>query len=527
MVDSGPPKDVHIIERHPLRCADHTLAASIGPKWRLGPMDHLVFPSVPIEVVFVYESPHANLASPLLSPCELLPVPKLQRALSRLLDYYPHLTGRLQFDPDSRAAEISQIGTGAELLVAHCELRLKDLTTMGHGNGRILMTSLPDCGNALTPPFDPTIEGVCHDPIFAVQRTGFSCGGVVLGIRLHHIVCDASGFFQLVRNLAEIYRNLAHSERPVLPSTPVIRSYLDDPNLMSDDERQEAIEFQPSILSLEESNDTESSTPGPKTEVSDGQSKITGRVTGRVLRFTGAQLKHLKELATEPEGRSWVSTFEALSAYLYQKVYRARVQLMKSHGVPASEIASCFSRGFWGSIDLRGPTRLNISERYFPNAVAPLILSQSSHELLTDGPLWQVATALHGVVRSFNPERLDKDLKWIAAQPDKGRIRVKFSFSGGNFTVSQWSNHEMYIGVDFDADEDGNAIPPTLVSPPLTEISRVDGLAMILSTEEQLSRNTKHEEPPSLPCSLDVNLTLMEHLWPILDADEQFRQYCC
>ncbi|KAJ5332816.1 hypothetical protein MYU51_009017 [Penicillium brevicompactum] len=526
MAENSRPEDVQIIERLPIHCADRTLEAGLGPNWPLGPFDHLVFPSVPIEVVLVYENPHANLASP-SSPHEILQLPKLQQALSRLLDYYPHLTGRLQFNPDSRAAEVSHIGTGAELLVAQCALQLKDLTTPDRANGRILVTSLPDCGNALTPPFDPTIEGICRDPIFAVQRTRFSCGGVALGIRLHHIVCDASGFFHLVKDLAEIYRNLTGSENPVLLSAPEIRSYLRHPNLMPDDEQQEAIEFEPSIFCLNESNDAEQSNPGPKTEVSDTPSKITGKVTGRVLRFTGSQLKHLKDLATDPEGASWVSTFEALSAYLYQQVYRARVHLMKSHGVPSSEIASCFSRGFWGSIDLRGPTRLNLPERYFPNAVAPLILSESSHELLADGPLSQVAGALHTVVRAFDPKKMDKEMKWVALQPDKSRIKVKFNFSGGNFTVSQWSKHDMYTGVDFDADENKSPVHPALISPPLTEISRVDGLALILSTEEQLSRHTKHEESPELPCSIDVNLTLMEHLWPILDADEEFRQYCC
>lgn len=46
----------------------------------------------------------------------------------------------------------------------------------------------------------------------------------------------------------------------------------------------------------------------------------------------------------------------------------------------------------------------------------------------------------------------------------------------------------MYLGVGFDADGHGQAIPPVLVSPPFSEVSQVDGLAMILSTEKEFSK---------------------------------------
>lgn len=69
-------------------------------------------------------------------------------------------------------------------------------------------------------------------------------------------------------------------------------------------------------------------------------------------------------------------------------------------------------------------------------------------------------------------------------QPDKSRIRVDYTFSGGNFTVSQWAAFSMYVGVDFNAGEDGKPVPPALVGQPYTEIARVDGLGMIQSIEE-------------------------------------------
>ncbi|KAI9923402.1 hypothetical protein MW887_009359 [Aspergillus wentii] len=105
---------------------------------------------------------------------------------------------------------------------------------------------------------------------------------------------------------------------------------------------------------------------------------ISRRVTRRVLRFSCHLLKYLKELATDPEEESWVSTFEALSANLYRYVYRAQARLLKSNGIIESEVASCFSRGFWVPNDLRGPADLNLSGQYFPNHIAPMILPESS-----------------------------------------------------------------------------------------------------------------------------------------------------
>lgn len=47
------------------------------------------------------------------------------------------------------------------------------------------MPNLPDSGNALLPPFDPTIEGVCRDPILAVKHTRFACGFALGSAALH------------------------------------------------------------------------------------------------------------------------------------------------------------------------------------------------------------------------------------------------------------------------------------------------------------------------------------------------------
>ncbi|KAK9235728.1 transferase family-domain-containing protein [Lipomyces kononenkoae] len=518
MVTSASLGQVQVTARYELRCANDAAVAPFESPFRLGPMDELVYPFVPIQVVFVYEN-----------NALFIPLERLQQALSHLLDKYPHLTGRLQFDPDKRTPEITRLGTGAEILVAQCSVRLDDLASSGCASGRFLMPNLPGSGSDLLPPFDRTIEGICRDPIFAVQHTRFACGSVALGMRLHHIVCDAHGFFQLVRDLAEIYRALRCSSRPNLARPPEIRSYLQGgPDAMSPEEQEEALSFQPSVYYVENCREIKVNAPAPHAELPAGPP-----VVGRVLRFSGCDLNALKDVAKDPSGHGWVSTFESLCAFLYQRVYRARLELLNSQGVPTIAAAAQLSRGFWAAIDVRSPSltpsRLNLPARYFPNAVyCPY--TYAAHDLLAESPLGQVAKFVHDLIRSVGRQQLQQTTKWVAAQPDKSRIKLDYTFSNGSFTVSQWSKFDMYVGVDFDVDEQGGAIPPALVTPPFTEISTIDGLAMILSTEEQFYGATEQRGSPSsieIPCAIDVNLTLSEPLWPILDRDEQFRKFCC
>jgi hypothetical protein len=109
---------VQAIARHVLQANE---AIALESPFKLGPMDHLVFLFVSIEAVFVYRRPSADFHD------ELIPLERLHQALSRLLDYYPHLSGRLQFHPVDRTPEITRMGTGAELLEAQCSIQLDEI----------------------------------------------------------------------------------------------------------------------------------------------------------------------------------------------------------------------------------------------------------------------------------------------------------------------------------------------------------------------------------------------------------------
>lgn len=546
---------VTVLARYPLQCADDTSLRRIESPMHLGPFDQVVPPFVPIAVVFVYR-PEATPSSPSPSPSppnsgsELIPIERLHRALARLLDYYPHLTGRVAFNPQDQTPEIDRLGSGAELVSAQCDAPLEAFHAAAAAPSddddddgaapRLLVLNLPGAGgNALLAPFDPSMEGVCRDPILTVQHTRFACGGVALGVRLLHMVCDADGFFQFVRDLAELYRALraadaAGTGAPVqLRRPPHIQSYLTDLcERMRPEEREAALAFKPSVFELDEAtppapaaSEAPSAEPPLQTAAAPAPAPP---ITGRVLRFAARELEALKAEANASASggaQQQLSTFDALSAHLWQCVYRARLRLCESRGMSASAAALHVSRDFLTSVNWRGPSRLDLPARYFPNCIFCPFFSLPA-DRLADAPLASVAAAVHDAVRSLSRQEALQSLHWIAAQPNKRRVRLGFRFEAGSFLVSQWCKFDMYRGAEFDS-------LPTLVSPPFTPISLVDGLAYFVATEDQLRQSTADDsteegQNPSAGAttgSIDVNLSLSEPLWAILDRDERFRQY--
>jgi hypothetical protein len=123
----------------------------------------------------------------------------------------------------------------------------------------------------------------------------------------------------------------------------------------------------------------------------------------------------------------------------------AQVQAIARHVLQANKAAALESPFKLGPASIDARARLNLPERYFPNAVyCPY--TYTAHELLADGPLWQVAKSLHELIRSVEPRQMEMTNRWVAAQPDKSRISLDYSFANGSFTVSQWAKFGMYLG---------------------------------------------------------------------------------
>ncbi|KAH7025500.1 transferase [Macrophomina phaseolina] len=467
---------------HTVRSANHASLSQPGPSNSLGPLDQLVFPTVPVAVVFVYRAPDRG--------SEIIPLDRLKSATSVLLDYYPHAAGRLHVRDRNGVREISRLNTGVNIYEARC---VSPLSSTPSASGRIQLSDLPDGGNALLAPFEPSFEAICRDPILTIQHTRFACGSVALGVRALHTVFDADGFFRLMRDLAEVYRTGTLAKPPHI--RPYLAELLED---MTEEDRHAALQFNPPLHSARAEDIIRDLATNPSTDA-----PPPPPATGRVLRFSSSALSALKAQATEPEGNSWVSTFDALSAHLWQRIYRARTRLLLQEGRSPLGL----SRDFLTSVNYRA--RLGVPPTSPFNCIMTPYTSLS-HEALTTAPLRRIATTIHRLTRSVTPQEAEKTARWIAAQPDVRRITWGFDARSGSTMISAWNKFDMYASTAFDA------LPPALVAPPFTPISLVDGLGYLMPTGGEDGGGDQ----------LDLYLALSAPVWDILETDPEWRRFC-
>ncbi|KAJ7209383.1 transferase [Mycena haematopus] len=478
---------VTVVSQHTIRGANEASWTALDDPFRLGPFDHLVPPFIPITAVFVYKNPLATTLG-----AELIPVDRFQRALSLLLENYPQLTGRLQFNPSDGTPEITRLGTGAAFLVAKCSERFAAFSSEGR-RVHVRVEELPGAGNALIPPFGPSPEGLCHESFFTIQHTRFACGSVALGVRVHHVVCDADGFLQLVRDLAELYRGLQGSitDAPSLVHRPNIRSHLWQLSggNMTAEEKQAALEYKPLLHRIESVDNkvADAAAEAPSVSVS--------------LLPECRELEKLKAQAANPHGSptDFISTFDALAAHLYQRIYRARLQLHRKD----PSLGELSPPDFLTPVNVR--SLLGLPVRYFPNSLCT-VYTTLPPDVLVSSPLWEIAKAVHELTRIApvaSKEEAECLLRWIAAQSDKRQIKSGFRYGSGSLTLSQWNKFDMYTTTVFDG-------PPVFVGLPFTAVTLLDGLGFLLPTEEQAGGNAG---------AIDVNLSLTEPVWEIFDRD--------
>ncbi|EEY70596.1 uncharacterized protein PITG_06041 [Phytophthora infestans T30-4] len=94
---------VNLVKEYLLLCSDKSLIETLESPVLLGPLDNIAQNFTPVSVVFVYLRKETLTGN-------LIPIERLRRALERLLDYYPHLTGRVVMDDKDNAPRIEQLG---------------------------------------------------------------------------------------------------------------------------------------------------------------------------------------------------------------------------------------------------------------------------------------------------------------------------------------------------------------------------------------------------------------------------------
>ena len=417
------------------------------------------------------------------------------------MNYYPQLTGRLHIDPENGTRTIDRLETGATLLEATCKAQLSCFRDAR--SGELSIASLPGSGVALLAPWNPAAGAVQQDPLLTIQHTRFACGAVAIGVRLARVMSDAGGFIQLYRDLAEIYRSIEKKGTCIgtLKQPPHILPFMAEEVAkicLGGGEKGTSC-VPPSGYSVEpalsetpmsQSSSTEAATPLAST------SSIPS-IIGRELRFSSSELSALKRKAQAPDGASWVSTFSALSAHIWQRSQIARGAPNISH---TRDPTRSQPPTFFTSVDFS--SKMDLGPKHFPAAVVTPCLQLPESELI-NAPLWRVAKAIHDMTHSISPTYVRHLSEWIISQPRKQLIRQRIPFGSNSLITTAWTRCSLYEGTNLDTS-------PVIAGVPFTPTNLVDGLSFFLRPKED------NED-------IIVLLALAETVWEKLDQDKEFR----
>jgi len=352
----------------------------------------------------------------------------MKASLQKLLEYYPTMTGKLIFRP-SGGVDIQCSNEGALMIEASADGALSEIN--------ILENQIP---LSIYTPMDlstPTTEPVCK-----FQLTYFTDGGLAIGFTGFHCILDGTSLFEFLTNWGAMHRG-----QPIL--VPVEnRSLLISEGNPPSMEHEEFF-VRPPAPPVSDSDPKPQPPPAPVTK-------------SIIAEFPVEILNKLKEDCSVdlPEG-SWISTNDALSALIWQRILTVR-------GHNDEDIVklgmACNARS------LRSPP---LPKGYFGN-VNFFICVKSTKQEIVSSTLSQVAWKIRQGVMEITPEKIQSSLDFVHSQPDPSKVIPGFVGPTG-FAMTSWNKFPMY-DIDF-----AGFAPRFIGIPPLP----FSGLALMLDTPKR------------------------------------------
>ncbi|KAH9332060.1 hypothetical protein KI387_004168, partial [Taxus chinensis] len=262
------------------------------------------------------------------------PAKVIREALSKVLVYYYPLAGRLRNRVQDGKLQVECTGEGAVFVEASSPNTLSllgDLDEFKSSFQQLLFQFPPN-----TP-----LEGI-HPLI--LQVTCFSCGGFVVGVSVHHSLCDGIGATQFLNALAEMARG--HVELSV---KPVWDRYLLKPRdpLLVEFEHLDIIEHLPT----------------PPLSTSEELAQTCFVLNSKVV-------QHLKQFLMK-ESKQVISTFEVVAAL----AWRARTKALQ---IPRNDYVKLLF-----AVDMRTKLKPPLPLGFYGNAISSGCACTTAQHLLT------------------------------------------------------------------------------------------------------------------------------------------------
>ncbi|KAF4984965.1 hypothetical protein FDECE_16931 [Fusarium decemcellulare] len=237
-----------------------------------------------------------------------------------------------------------------------------------------------------------------NTPVVSAFKANFIRGGLVFNIHHHHYTNDVMGWAGFVHQLAEnCYATMNNSEFPSW-----------DP-LNLDVSR---------LIKQEPPEDQKVDGPPPP-------ERHPGHQVGVSLIFHLPKSKaaDLKAMATPTDG-SWVSTYDAFSAFIWRNLTRIRAPVFNPD--PASNL-------FWSeAIDMRRrmhspkvPPRVQHNVMFAATSPTAPVTQPTVAEVISDWSFSQLASYIRKLTDSVTQENLDKTLEMVAMVRDKAALNIR------------------------------------------------------------------------------------------------------
>ncbi|KAE8669248.1 Shikimate O-hydroxycinnamoyltransferase [Hibiscus syriacus] len=313
---------------------------------------------------------------------------KLKEALSKVLvPFYP-VAGRLGFDENGRL-EILCNGEGVLFVEAESSSVMDHLVGDFSDDSQVLQ---------LVPKVDYSGE-ISSYPLLVLQVTKFKCGGICLGVGMHHIVGDGASALHFMISWADTARGLSPAIVPFIDRT-LLRAR--DPPMP----KFHHVEYDPS--------------PSMNSPSDALKPSIVS-----TFKLTVDQLNTLKAKASANSGVKH-SSFNILAAHIWRCASRAR-------GLPDDQPTKLH-------FPIDGRSRLNppLPQGYFGNVIFMAALIANAGDLRTES-LVDTMKRIHGRLKEIDDEYLRSAIDYIEKVSDLNTlVRGPHTFRCPNLNVNAW-----------------------------------------------------------------------------------------
>jgi hypothetical protein len=295
----------------------------------------------------------------------------------------------------------------------------------------------------------PTLSGLAYSPsgpassddktapVMLVQLS-FIKGAVVLCINLQHNVCDMMGQAAIMSWLSKACREETFTEHDILlgqmDRTKVVP-------LIEDDQWSPVDVLDDQLMSSQRHFEDQSATataPAPEVKGAEPLEPHERPVLGTYFNFSAASLKTLKALATEtlPSSREYISMDDAISAFIFQSVLRARKPRINEQRLVT------FAR----AVDAR--RYLGIDPEY-PGILQNMTYTKYQLSTLLDTPLGHIAATMREQVdpNSSDIALRTRALMTFLSRSPENALDVNFTASlktDADIMLSSWAKVPAY-----------------------------------------------------------------------------------